>query len=250
MCGRTVLATSADDLRAVFGLEHVPEVPPRYNVTPSQPVAVVRVLRASPGRAPGRAFDWLRWGLVPSWADDPKVGHKMSLARAETVATAPAFRDAFRNRRCLVVVDGFYEWKREDGASNRPASGRSTSRARGRSPSQPFVVRRPDGSPFALAGVWERWTSRDGEVVESCAILTRPARPPLDAVHDRMPIVLPREAWDAWLDPETDGARWLDADGGPLVAQAVSPYVNDPRHDDPGCLEPAAPAKPAQGSLF
>jgi putative SOS response-associated peptidase YedK len=239
MCGRTVLATSPDDLRAVFGLDEVPEVPPRYNVTPSQPVGVVRVLRGSTSRT----LEWLRWGLVPAWADDPKVGHKLSLARAESVATAPAFRDAFRGRRCLVVVDGFYEWKREGGAGAMPRRG-------ARSPSQPFVVRRPDSSPFALAGVWDRWTSRDGEVVESCAILTRPARPPLDEVHGRMPVVLPPEAWDAWLDPRADPVACLDADGGALVARAVSSYVNDPRHDDPRCLEPASPDEPAQRSLF
>ena len=172
MCGRTVLAASPENLREVFGLDHVPELKPHYNIPPSQPLAVVRVLRGSP--TPARTMDLLRWGLVPAWADDLKMGNRLALARVETVATTPAFRDAFRSRRCLVVVDGFYEWKRD-----------------GKSASHPYVFRRPDQAPFALAGLWDRWTSKDGEVVESCAILTQPALPPVSEVHGRMPVMLP-----------------------------------------------------------
>src|SRR5580698_5260930 len=160
MCGRTILTTADKELRELFGLERAPGLQPHYNTPPSQPVAVVRVLRGSPGRS----LDPLRWGLIPAWAKDAKLGNKLALARVETVATTPAFRDAFRSRRCLVVVDGFYEWKRD-----------------GKGPGQPFVIRRPDGAPFALAGVWDRWTSKDGEIIESCAILTQPAQPPVDA---------------------------------------------------------------------
>jgi putative SOS response-associated peptidase YedK len=228
MCGRTILATPEKELRELFGLEQMPELQPHYNTPPSQPVAVVRVMRDSPGRT----LDLLRWGLVPAWAKDTKIGHKLALARVETVATAPAFRDAFRFRRCLVVVDGFYEWKRD-----------------GKATSQPYVLRRPDHGPFALAGLWERWTSSDGEVVESCAILTRPALPPVDAIHDRMPIILPESAWDAWMNPATvDVTPLLESGTPPLVAQAVSSYVNDPRHDDEKCLEVSE--GPTQGSLF
>ncbi len=230
MCGRTVLAASPDNLREVFGLEQVPELAPHYNIPPSQPVAVVRVMRGSATRA--RTMDLLRWGLVPAWADDPKMSHKLALARVESVATTPAFRDAFRARRCLVVVDGFYEWKRE-----------------GKSASHPYVFRRPDHAPFALAGLWERWTSKDGEIVESCAILTQPALAPVAAVHDRMPVVLPAETWDLWLDPgASDVAALLSPPVPELVAQAVSTYVNDPKHDDPRCLEPAI--EPAQRTLY
>ncbi len=226
MCGRTALTASPEDLREIFGLDETPDVVPHYNVPPSQPLAVVRVMRDR-----GRKMELLRWGLVPSWADDVKVGHRLSLARVETVATMPAFREALRKRRCLVVVDGFYEWKRD-----------------GKRPSQPFFLRRPDGAPFALAGLWDRWVSRDGEVVESCAILTQTAFPPADAVHDRMPLVLEKEAWDRWLDPGEGDVSSLLAPGAPeLVAYPVSTHVNDPRHDDARCVEKS---EPEQRTLF
>ncbi len=229
MCGRTILTTPGKELRELFGLDQVPELQPHYNTPPSQPVAVVRVLRGDPHRK----MDLLRWGLIPAWAKDAKLGNKLTLARVETVATTPAFRDAFRSRRCLVVVDGFYEWKRD-----------------GKNASQPYVLRRPDHAPFALAGVWERWASADGEVVESCAILTQPALPPVDVIHDRMPILVAKEAWEKWLDPANgDVTALLLSPGKPdLVAQAVSSYVNDPRHDDERCLD--ASDEPVQRSLF
>jgi putative SOS response-associated peptidase YedK len=226
MCGRTALTADPDDLREAFGLDETPVLAPHYNVPPSQPVAVLRCARGSPRRT----IELVRWGLVPPWAESPKVAHKLALARAETITTAPAFRAAVRKRRCLVVVDGFFEWRRE-----------------GKRPSQPYFVRRPDRSPFALAGVWERWVSRDGEVVESCAIITQPSQAPVDAIHDRMPLVLEREAWDLWLDPapmEADSLGPLLEPRTPaLIAYPVSPYVNDPRHDDPQCVNVAEPAQ-------
>jgi putative SOS response-associated peptidase YedK len=223
MCGRTALHASPDDLREIFGLDDTPEVTPRYNIPPSQPLAILRA-------GPRRRLEHLRWGLIPWWAEDPKIGHRLSLARVETVATTAAFRDALRKRRCLVVVDGFFEWK-----SGGPVR-------------QPHFIRRPDHAPFALAGLWDRWVSKDGEVVESCAILTQPALPPVDQVHGRMPLVLAKDAWDRWLDPRLDDVTALLHEGAPeLVAHPVSLHVNDPRHDDPACLEPSAPA---QGALF
>jgi putative SOS response-associated peptidase YedK len=238
MCGRTALTTSPEDLREAFGLAQTPNLVPHYNVPPSQPLAAVRVLRhdrsSFPAASGSRTLDFLRWGLVPAWAKDRKLGQKLALARTETAATTPAFRDALRRRRCLVVVDGFYEWKRS-------APGRS----------QPFFVYRPDHAPFALAGLWERWVSTDGEVVESCAILTQPARPPVDAVHDRMPLVVERESYDRWLDPAITDRAAIEAMLAPrspvLAATRVSPHVNDPRHDDPACMEPE---EPVQGTLF
>jgi putative SOS response-associated peptidase YedK len=231
MCGRTALTASPEDLRAAFCLEERPPIGPRFNVPPSQPVAVLR----TPEKSSPRKLELLRWGLVPAWAKDVRIGHRLALARSETVATTPAFREAVRRRRCLVVVDGFFEWQRA-----------------GKHPSQPFFVRRADHGPFALAGIWERWVGRDGEVVESCAIITQPARPPVQAIHDRMPIVLEREAWEHWLDPELNHAEALEPLLQPrqpaLIAFPVSCIVNDPRHDDPRCLEPAAP--PAQLSLI
>jgi putative SOS response-associated peptidase YedK len=222
MCGRTALSASPEDLREAFGLDDWPEVAPRYNVPPSQPVAVIR--------AGARKIELLRWGLVPWWAEDPKIGHRLSLARVETVARTPAFRDALRKRRCLVVVDGFFEWKA--GGPRR----------------QPHFIRRPDRAPFALAGLWDRWSSKDGEVIESCAILTQPARPPVDAVHGRMPLVLENEAWERWLDDRLDDVTSLLHERAPeLVAYPVSLHVNDPRHDDAACLERS---EPEQRSLF
>jgi putative SOS response-associated peptidase YedK len=229
MCGRTALTASPEDLRDVFGLDETPHLATHYNVPPSQPLSVVRVLRGSSGRR----LESLRWGLVPRWAEDAKIGHKLALARVETVATTAAFREAIRRRRCLIAVDGFYEWRRHGKTSD------------------PFFVRRVDRKPFALAGVWDRWVSKDGELVESCAILTQPARAPVDAVHDRMPLVLEAELWDRWLDralTDADAIAPLLAPRSPdLVAYQVGPWVNDPRHDDPACLERV---EPTQGSLF
>jgi putative SOS response-associated peptidase YedK len=223
MCGRTALTASPEELREVFGLDDAPELVPRYNIPPSQLVAVVR----TPGK-----LELLRWGLVPSWAKDPQIGHSLALARVETVTSKPAFRDAIQRRRCLVVVSGFFEWERA-----------------GKKASTPFLIRRPDERPFALAGIWDRWVSKDGELVESCAVVTEPARPPVEAMHDRMPVVLEREAWPRWLDQNVvEPKALLDPQSHDLVAFAVGSYVNDPRHDDAGCLKAAGP--PTQGLLF
>ncbi|HXN30678.1 MAG TPA: SOS response-associated peptidase, partial [Polyangiaceae bacterium] len=207
-------------------LDEPPTLVPHYNVPPSHPVAVLRRSNGSTGRK----IELLRWGLVPKWANDARIGHKLGLARSESVTTTPAFREAIRRRRCLVVVDGFFEWQRQ-----------------GRTKSQPFFVRRADRAPFALAGVWERWVGHDGEVVDSCAIITQSARPPVAAIHDRMPLVLERDVWERWLDPELTETRafapLLEPREPALIAYPVSPLVNDPRHDDPRCIEPAAPAQ-------
>jgi putative SOS response-associated peptidase YedK len=234
MCGRASLTASGDDLREVFGLAETPEVAPHYNVPPSQPLYVVRLTRDGMRRR----LDPLRWGLVPSWATDPKIGHRLTLARIESVQTTPAFRDALRRRRCLVAVDGFFEWRRDAASAAKLGSARRSSR---KGASVPFFVRRPDQRVFALAGVWERWTSPDGEVVESCAILTQPAREPVASIHDRMPLVLAPSAWDAWLDRGKTDPAAIDAllaqPTPELLAYEVTPHVNDPRHDDAECLE-------------
>jgi len=178
-----------------------------------------------------RRLERLRWGLVPAWAKDPRIGAKLALARVETVTTGNAFRDSIRGRRCLIVVDGFYEWKRDGKAS------------------WPYFAHRPDRRPFTLAGVWDRWISHDGEVVESCAVITRPALPPLAAVHHRMPLVVEPELRDRWLDTDLTEVDALIADAmacsPALVVYPVSPYVNDPHHDDAGCIEHGAPPQQA-----
>jgi putative SOS response-associated peptidase YedK len=232
MCGRTALTVSPEELQEAFGLAETPQHVPAFNVPPSRPVHVVR--------SPARHLEALRWGLVPRWAKDPKMGQRMALARVETLLDSNAFRDAALRRRCLVAVDAFYEWKR-GGSKTRGSS-------------QPFAVRQPDGRPFALGGIWDRWLSADGEVIETCAIVTQPSKPPVDGVHDRMPLVIEPSSWDRWLDPALTApdavAKLLREVHEPrvaLVAYEVSPYVNDPRHDDAACL---GPATAAQQSLF
>ncbi len=223
------MTAKPEDLREAFGLSDVPEFAPRYNLAPSQPTAVVRV--------PGK-LEWLQWGLVPFWADDRKIAHKLALARSETVFSMPAFREAIRRRRCLVVVTSFFEWQRA-----------------GKTAAVPFLFERSDRKPFALAAVWERWISKDGEVVESCAILTQKARWPIDAVHDRMPVLMDREAGARWIDPSTTEAearalltaRLTDANLDAVRAHAVGPLVNDPRNDVAECH---VPVLPAQAALF
>ncbi len=223
MCGRTKLTASPEDLRELLGLEAMPELAPRYNVAPTQPIAVVR----EPHR-----LEVLRWGL----AVPPGARHAGINVRIETVARAPAYRSSFRSRRCLVVVDGFFEWKRQGKTS------------------QPHLLRRPDGKPFALAGIWDRSITADGEVVDACAILTRAASGVAAEIHDRMPVVLDPRQFDDWLDHRLrDEALLLRPDSPILVAHPVSTAVNSPANDDARCIEPVDPGEPAVGetrSLF
>jgi putative SOS response-associated peptidase YedK len=178
MCGRTRLTVPFAVLAKLYRLEQadVPNVVPRLNLAPTEPIPIVRC--APDGK---RRLDLVRWGLIPRWADSPSVGTKMFNARIETVATKPAFRDALPHRRCLVLADAFYEWK--------PEGKRKV----------PHAVRSPDGAPLAMAGLWDVWKSADGEVIESCTVITRDAAGEVAALHDRMPVVLPAEAQDRWL---------------------------------------------------
>jgi putative SOS response-associated peptidase YedK len=223
MCGRTKLTTSFEELRELYDLpqEEPPAAfGPKYNLAPSQLQAVVRQ-----GEQGGRRLDLLRWGLIPWWAKDERIAHRLINARSEDVATKPAFRDAFKQRRCLVVVDGFYEWKSTDGSR------------------RPFLLHMPGGAPFALAGVWERWATGDGEVVETCAVLTCAARGLIAKLHDRMPVILSEDAFPAWLDPKMHRpdalARLLGSEeSDKLVLQEVSKRVNSPKIDDASVLDP------------
>lgn len=167
MCGRFTLRVPAAELVEIFRLLRRPDVQPRYNIAPTQPVAVVRRIDR------GRELSMLRWGLVPSWAKDPKIGARMINARAETVATKPAFRTALRRRRCLVPADGFYEWAKSAGGTK-----------------QPHYITRRDGRPFAFAGLWESWDGPDGSSIESCTIVTTEANDLVGRIHDRMPVIL------------------------------------------------------------
>ncbi len=225
MCGRYSLILAATDLAACFGLTEVPDFGPRYNIAPSQPVAVVRLDRESQQRQ----LDLLRWGLIPSWAKDPSGGYRMINARAETVAEKPSFRSAFRTRRCLVIADGFYEWKKE-GKEKRPC-----------------YIRAQDGQPFAFAGLWESWEDRQapGTVVESCTIITTEANELLRPVHERMPVILSPGDYDLWLDPqEKETQRLLSllrpAAAGLLTLYPVSLTVNKVTNEGPECVAPVS----------
>lgn len=229
MCGRYVSATDADGLARFFVVDdrRTDPLPVRYNVAPTTPVyAVVR----HEGRRVLVAF---RWGLVPPWADDPRIGGRMINARAETVAEKPAFRDSFRRKRCLVPTDGFYEWKREPDGSKTP-----------------YYVRAADGDPLALAGLWAAWRDRgdpDAEALRTCTVVTTDANASLRSLHHRMPVVLPRDAWDEWLDPANDDVAALvhllrPAPDDLLVASPVGDAVNNVRNDSPELLAPVGPS--------
>ena len=221
MCGRYTLATPDDSLAELLDLPDPPELGPRYNIAPTQPVAV---LRAPPDRDV-RRIEMLRWGLVPSWAKDPAIGNRMINARSETVDQKPSFKAAFRRRRCLVLADGFYEWQRLK---------------RGK---QPYYIHLIDGGPFAFAGLWEEWADPDGSVIETCTILTTSANELMADLHDRMPVILDRSAYELWLDATVHDARVLAPLLQPfpsekLAAHAVSTWVNSPRNDDQACIKP------------
>lgn len=220
MCGRFVLQLDAHDL-ASMGVPVIAPFGPRYNIAPTQLVPVVIE------RERTRELRIMRWGLVPSWATDSTIGNRLINARAESLATKPAFREAFRSRRCLVPATSFYEWQQIAGARRK----------------QPYAVGRPDGEPFAFAGLWERWAPRGGgEPLETFTIITCNAKGLLAQQHNRMPVILPPSAYEAWLAPDTPMAA-LEALLVPRAADdlrsyPVSPSVNDPRRDDASCVEP------------
>ncbi len=235
MCGRYSLTTPVEGLRLLFDFAEQPNLKPRYNIAPTQEVAAVRaappagatedVAGPGEGRA-GRHLVLLRWGLIPSWAKDPAIGARMINARAETLAEKPAFRSAFRQRRCLIPADGFYEWQKRDTG-----------------PKQPYRIAGRDGGPFAFAGLWERWRDpAEGRDIESCAIITTGANALLSPIHNRMPVVLAPESYDLWLGPEAELGQvqaLLAADSGvDLMATAISTRVNKVANDDPEVLLP------------
>ncbi len=222
MCGRFTLRTPAHRLAEAFGVDALPNLAPRYNIAPTQDVVAIRHTEA------GRGLAMLRWGLIPGWAKDPAIGSRMINARAETVAEKPSFRAAFRQRRCLVAADGFYEWQ-------KAAEG----------PKQPYYIRLESDAPFAIAGLWERWRDPAGETVESCTLITTEANPALAPIHHRMPVIVSPADYDAWLDPRPASADALHDLlrpylGAEMAAIPIGRHVNNVRNDDPGCIEPAA----------
>ena len=218
MCGRFTMASPGEAVAELFELPVVPELAPRWNIAPTQAVAAVRADAAG-----GRELVGLHWGLVPSWAKERAIGARMINARAETVAEKPAFRAALRARRCLIVADGFYEWQK--------AGARK----------QPWHIRMRDGRPFAFAGLWERWAAGPDEVLDSCTIVTTTPNGVVAPIHDRMPVILERGDYAAWLDPgQRDPARLQPLlRPHPDVAMEAWPVglrVNNPANDDASCL--------------
>ena len=221
MCGRYTLTVPVEILAEEFGVTGpLPEVPPSYNIAPTQEVAAVL---ADDGE---RRLEMLRWGLIPSWADDPGIGSRMINARSETVPEKPSFRRAFKERRCLIPADGFYEWKTTGNGK------------------QPYYIRMEGGRPFAFAGLWESWRG-SREEIRSCTILTTEANDRVSNIHHRMPVILAPEDHGLWLDPDIREADPLLPLLAPypddvMEAYPVSRFVNRPTNDDPRCVEPLA----------
>ena len=238
MCGRFTLIEPIPWLAEILGLENpenVGSVPPRYNVSPGTDVAIVRSRENKP-----RELALARWGLVPFWAKDSDFGARTINARSETAAQKPAFRAAFRYRRCLIPADGFYEWS---------GSGRKK---------QPFFIHMENGNPFAFAGLWESWNGAEGSVLETFSILTTEANKKLAELHHRMPVILPEASYADWLNPRENRAKVLQPLLKPYPSDAftcypVSERVNSPRNDDATCIERRVEEKEPpqlQGSLF
>jgi len=229
MCGRYALYADGEQLAWRFGLPVPHPVPPRYNIAPSQPLLA---LRYNPDT---RQREWthLIWGLVPHWAKDPTIGNRMINARAETLHEKPAFRDAYRYRRCIIPASGFYEWQKVGTAKH------------------PYFVRARDDLPMGLAGLWATWHSPDGSELQTCTIITTDANAVVRPLHDRMAVILPPDAYAIWLDPNAPLSSLAPllrpAPDDLLIAYPVSPRVNNPQNDDPSLIAPVD--APQQGAL-
>jgi putative SOS response-associated peptidase YedK len=230
MCGRFTLRTPASKVAQLFeDLELTPpDLDPRYNIAPTQPIAAVR---EKPSPTSGRktfAAEWvtLRWGLIPFWAKDRSIGNQLINARGETIASKPSFRAAFKSRRCLIPADGFYEWKKLNSSKK-----------------QPQYITLKDQRPFCFAGLWESWTDKESnEDVQSCTIITTDANELLLPLHDRMPVILDPSDYRPWLDRDFKDVEWLTSKLQPWPADAMAFYpvdttVNNPRNERPECIQ-------------
>jgi putative SOS response-associated peptidase YedK len=223
MCGRFTLTIDPFHLQQAFPWAVIPDdLSPRYNISPSQQVAVI------PNTGDSR-LSMFKWGLIPSWSKDPAIGDRMINARAETLAEKPSFRNAYRRRRCLILADGFYEWKQDPSMKSK----------------QPVYIRFLDAHPFAFAGLWELWKSPDGSEVRSCTIITTQPNSLLEPIHNRMPVILPSDAYSQWLIPDDLPPAHLNAllvpyPASEMVAFPVSRMVNRPQTDAPDLIKPLA----------
>jgi len=220
MCRRYTIDIPPGLLFELFGLTEYPRVTPRYNIAPTQQIPVIR--RYGDGQ---NHLDYLHWGLIPSWAQDKSIGSRLINARSESVTEKPSFRQAIRYRRCLVLASSFYEWKQEGKEK------------------QPWLIRLKDGAPMVFAGLWETWKSPEGDVVESCTMLTTAANRLVAPLHDRMPVVLSRDEYRTWLERTTTDPTGLKKMFQPYPADlmemwAVSPLVNSVANGGPELVVP------------
>jgi len=216
MCARFTLRTRPADLLEVCALLHAPKLTPRFNIAPTQEIAVVRQVGTH------RELSMMHWGLIPFWAEDPDVGSGTINARAETVARNATFRHAFAKRRCLVVADGFFEWRETKGRK------------------QPYFIHLKHDRPFAFAGLWDRWKQGD-QAIESCSIIVTDANAILAPIHDRMPVILPNEDYSCWLDPKNDDVAALvkllrPYPAAEMIAYPISTFVNSTQNEGPKCI--------------
>ena len=223
MCGRFTLTVDTEGLPKTFPQFSFPaQSAPRFNVAPTQPILAV----ANDGRS---AADFFVWGLIPSWAKDPEIGNRLINARAETLAEKPSFRGSYKYRRCLILADGFYEWKAEPGAKTKT----------------PYFIRLTSAGPFAFAGLWDTWNSPDGSQLNSATIITTEPNSLLATLHNRMPVILSPDAYTQWLDPAPQDPERLQPLLKPfpadqMAAHPVSTMVNSPANDQPELIQPLA----------
>jgi len=221
MCGRFTLTADVNTLQNTFPWLNVPgDLQPRYNIAPSQPIAVV----PNDGK---NQLDFYVWGLIPFWAKDPSIGYRMINARSETLAEKPSFKNAFKRRRCLVLADGFYEWRKE-GAGK---------------PKTPMYIQLESKETFAFAGLWENWNAPDGSQVLSCTIITTHPNTLVEKIHNRMPVILPADGYSTWLEPSEQNPEVLSEllepyPASEMMAYPVSTSVNSPINESPDCIEP------------
>lgn len=229
VCGRFTLASQNALIAEIFaGIAIPPDLTARYNIAPSQDVAVI------PNDG-GAKMTFFQWGLIPSWAKDPKIGNRMINARGETVAEKPSFRTPLRRRRCLVPADGFYEWQKDAGKKTKT----------------PIYIQLKSGRPFAFAGLWDQWKTPEEEWLRTFTIITTDANTALEKIHDRMPVILPPASYEQWLDPSEQSAETLTPLLKPfpsdeMITHPVSKLVNSPANDVPECVQPTGD----QASLF
>ncbi len=221
MCGRFTLTVDPGQLQEAFPWVDFPEeIPRRYNIAPSQPVAVV------PNDGQNRV-DFFNWGLIPFWAKDPKIGNRMINARSETLTEKPSFRGPFKYKRCLVLVDGFYEWRKEPGTQSKT----------------PVYLRLKNKAPFAFAGLWDNWHSDDGSEIRTFTIITTEPNTLIMEIHNRMPVILPQNTYRDWLkegenDPDLLKSFLRPYPSEEMEAYPVSRQVNSPQNDTPECIIP------------